>query len=59
MLQISDLFTEVKVAKSSDISRNMLQSITMSAYMPTKVRICVRLQFKKPPLILFCLEHSF
>ena len=32
MLQISDLFTEVKVAKSSDISRNMLQSITMSAY---------------------------
>ena len=33
MLQISDLFlTEVKVAKSSDISRNMLQSITMSTY---------------------------
>ena len=32
MLQISDLFTEVKVAKSSDISRSMLQSITMSAY---------------------------
>ena len=25
-------FTEVKVAKSSDISRNMLQSITMSTY---------------------------
>ena len=25
-------FTELKVAKSSDISRNMLQSITMSAY---------------------------
>ena len=25
-------FTEVKVAKSSDISRNMLQRITMSTY---------------------------
>ena len=25
-------FTEVKVAKSSDIARNMLQSITMSTY---------------------------
>ena len=32
MLQISDLFTKVKVAKSSDIARNMLQSITMSTY---------------------------
>ena len=29
MLQISDFFTEVKVAKSSDIARNMLPSITM------------------------------
>ena len=32
MLQISDFFTEVKVAKSSDIARNMLPSITMLAY---------------------------
>ena len=32
MLQISDFFTEVKVAKSSDIARNMPQSITMLAY---------------------------
>ena len=53
MLQISDFFTEVKVAKSSDIARNMLPSITMFTYMPTEVRKCVRLQFKKPPLILF------
>ena len=52
MLQISDFFTEVKVAKSSDIARNMLPSITMLTYMPTEVRKCVRLQFKKPPLIL-------
>ena len=29
MLQISDFFTEVKVAKSGDIARNMLPSITM------------------------------
>ena len=50
MLQISDFFTEVKVAKSSDIARNMLPSITM---LPTEVRKCVRLQFKKSPLILF------
>ena len=53
MLQISDFFTEVKVAKSSDIARNMLPSITMLTYMPTEVRKCVRLQSKKPPLILF------
>ena len=53
MLQISDFLTEVKVAKSSDIARNMLRSITMLTYMPTEVRKCVRLQFKKPPLILF------
>ena len=39
MLQISDFFTEVKVAKSSDIARNMLQSITLLTYMPTEVRI--------------------
>ena len=32
MLQISDFFTEVKVAKSSDIGRNMLPSITMLTY---------------------------
>ena len=38
MLQISDFFTEVKVAKSSDIARNMLPSITM---------------LQKSPLILF------
>ena len=46
-------FTEVKVAKSNDIARNMLPSITMITYMPTEVRKCVRLQFKKPLLILF------
>ena len=46
-------FTEVKVAKSSDIARNMLPSITMFTYMPTEVRKYVCLQFKKPPLILF------
>ena len=59
MLQISDFFTEVKVAKSSDSARNMLLSIALLTYMPTEVRKCVRLQFKKPPLILFSLEHSF
>ena len=32
MLQISDFFTEVKVAKSSGIARNMLPSITMLTY---------------------------
>ena len=32
MFQISDFFTEVKVAKSSDIARNMLLSITMLTY---------------------------
>ena len=33
MLQISDFFTEVKVAKTSDIAaRNMLPSITMLTY---------------------------
>ena len=32
MLQISEFFTEVKVAKSSDIARNMLPSITMLTY---------------------------
>ena len=32
MLQISHFFTEVKVAKSGDIARNMLQSITMLTY---------------------------
>ena len=32
MLPSSDFFTEVKVAKSSDIARNMLPSITMLAY---------------------------
>ena len=53
MLQILDLFTEVKVAKSSDIARNMLPSITMLTHMPTEVRKCFRLQFKKRPLILF------
>ena len=53
MLQIFDYFTEVKVTKSSDIARNMLASITMLTYMPTEVRKCVRLQFKRPPLILF------
>ena len=53
MMQISDFSTEVKVAKSSDIARNMLPSITMLTYMPTEVRKCVRLQLKKPPLILF------
>ena len=53
MLQISDFFTEVKVAKYSDIARNMLPSITMLTHMPTEVRKCVHLQFKKPPLILF------
>ena len=53
MLQISDFLTEVKVVKSSDIARNMLPSITMLTYMPTEVRKCARLQFKKPPLILF------
>ena len=53
MLQILDFFTEVKVAKSSDIARNMLLSITLLTYMPTEVRKCVRLQFKKRPLILF------
>ena len=42
MLQISDFFfTEVKVAKSSDIARNMLPSITMFTYMPTEARKCV------------------
>ena len=40
-----DFFTVLKVAKSSDISRNMLPSITM---LPKEVRKCVRLQFKKP-----------
>ena len=49
----SDFFTEVKDAKSSDIARNMLPSITLLTYMPTEVRKCVSLQFKKPPLILF------
>ena len=53
MSQISDFFSEIKVAKSSDIARNMLPIITMLTYMPTEVRKCVRLQFKKPPLILF------
>ena len=53
MLQNSDFLTEVKVAKSSDIARNMLPSNTMLTYMPTEVRKWVRLQFKKPPLILF------
>ena len=53
MLQISDFFTRVKVGKSSDIARNMLPSSTMLTYMPTEVRKCVRLHFKKPPLILF------
>ena len=53
MLQISDFFTEVKVAKSSDIARNILPSITMLTYMPTEVRKCVSLQFKKPPRISF------
>ena len=32
MLRISDFFTEVKVAKYSDIARNMLPSITMLTY---------------------------
>ena len=32
MLQISDFLTEVKVAKTSDIARNMLPSITMLTY---------------------------
>ena len=32
MLQISDFFTKVKVAKSNDIARNMLPSITMLTY---------------------------
>ena len=32
MLQISAFFIEVKVAKSSDIARNMLLSITMSTH---------------------------
>ena len=32
MLQILDFFTEAKVAKSSDIARNMLPSITMLTY---------------------------
>ena len=32
MLQISDFFTEVKVAKFSGIARNMLPSITMLTY---------------------------
>ena len=32
MLQISDFFTEVKVAKSSDIAKNMLPRITMLTY---------------------------
>ena len=49
-MQISDFFTVVKVAKSSDIARNMLTSFTM---LPTKVRKCVRLQFKKPALKSF------
>ena len=49
-MQIWDFFTEVKVAKSSDIARNMLPSITM---LPTEVRKCVHLQFKKPPLKSF------
>ena len=40
-MQISDFFTEVKVAKSSDIARNMLPSITM---LPPEVRKYVRLQ---------------
>ena len=45
MLQISDFFTKVKVAKSSDIARNMLPSMTLLTYMPTEVRKCDRLQF--------------
>ena len=49
-MQISDFFTEVKVAKSSDIARNKLPSITM---LPTEGRKCVCLQFKKPPLKSF------
>ena len=32
MLQISVFFTDVKVAKSSDIVRNMLPSFTMLTY---------------------------
>ena len=31
-MKISDFLTEVKVAKSSDIARNMLPSITMLTY---------------------------
>ena len=30
--RFSDFFTEVKVAKTSDITRNMLPSITMLTY---------------------------
>ena len=43
---------KLKSLKSSDIARNMLPSITMSTWMPTEVRKCVRLQFKKPTLII-------
>ena len=32
MLQISDFITKVKIAKSSDIARNMLPSIPMLTY---------------------------
>ena len=52
MLQILDFFTEVKVAKSSDIARKLLLSITMLRY-ANRSEKCVRLQFKLPPLILF------
>ena len=37
MLQNSDFFTEVKVAKSSDIGRNMRPSITRAHH---NVNIC-------------------
>ena len=40
MLQISDFFTQVKVAKSSDIARNMLPSITMLTYANGSEKMC-------------------
>ena len=47
--------TKVKVEKSSDIARNMLPSITMLTYAnrSEKMLLLIRLQFKKPPLMLF------
>ena len=39
MLQISDLFTKVKVEKSSDITRNMLPSMTMLTYANRKEKM--------------------